>query len=943
MNPLQQLYSKGQSFWLDYISRSLLTKGELKKLIDQDGLRGMTSNPTIFEKAISAGSDYDAELKKEAKKGKNPYEIFEELAISDIRRATDAFKGVYKESKSTDGYVSLEVSPTLANDTQSTLSEAKRLFKKVGRANLMIKIPGTPAGIPAIEEALAAGVNVNITLLFSVENYKQVVEAYLKALERRVKRGLPVKNISSVASFFVSRVDSSVDKKLDEMIAHGGPNADEAKKLLHKAAVANAKVAYAYFEEAFQSDRFKKLQAKGAQVQRLLWASTGTKDKRLSDVFYIDELIGPQTVNTMPPATIDAFRDHGNLESKLLGGLWQAREDLAALNRLGIDLGLITKALQDQGVQLFEESFNQLLQGVGAKRELLLGHYNTQMTFSLGSYQTSVDATLKKIAAEKWTEKIWKKDAALWKTDDAHQKIIKNSLGWLTVMRTVQSRLNTVNSIVADVRKAKFTHALILGMGGSSLCPEVLRLTFGKKAGYPDLAILDSTEPASVLERAARSKPEKTLYVVASKSGSTTEPNAFLAYFFDQVRKKKGDKAGENFIAITDPGTMMEALAKEKKFRHIVLNPSDIGGRYSALSFFGMLPAALMGIDVKKLLERAVQMADACSAFMPIEKNPGVRLGAAMGSLAKAGRNKVTFFLSKDVASFATWVEQLIAESTGKEGVGILPIESEPIQQPTAYGDDRVFVWIRTNASKDTAFAKKWTALKKAGLPVIEIVLKDKFDITAEFFRWEIATAVAGAVLGIDPFDQPNVQEAKDATKVLLSDFKARGAFPSETPWYKDDSLEVYTSNGHEHVTSLVDVIREVIAEIHPRDYVAFLAYIERNEKNNALLQIVREEILKAKKVATTVGFGPRFLHSTGQLHKGGDNSGVFVSITADDKNDAPIPGEPFKFSVLKEAQARGDWQALKNKNRRAVHIHFHNTADGFKKLIETIKSVLSN
>jgi transaldolase len=298
MNPLQQLYSKGQSFWLDYISRSLLTKGELKKLIDQDGLRGMTSNPTIFEKAISAGSDYDAELKKEAKKGKNPYEIFEELAISDIRRATDAFKGVYKESKSTDGYVSLEVSPTLANDTQSTLSEAKRLFKKVGRANLMIKIPGTPAGIPAIEEALAAGVNVNITLLFSVENYKQVVEAYLKALERRVKRGLPVKNISSVASFFVSRVDSSVDKKLDEMIAHGGPNADEAKKLLHKAAVANAKVAYAYFEEAFQSDRFKKLQAKGAQVQRLLWASTGTKDKRLSDVFYIDELIGPLTVKS---------------------------------------------------------------------------------------------------------------------------------------------------------------------------------------------------------------------------------------------------------------------------------------------------------------------------------------------------------------------------------------------------------------------------------------------------------------------------------------------------------------------------------------------------------------------------------------------------------------------------------------------------------------------
>jgi hypothetical protein len=356
-----------------------------------------------------------------------------------------------------------------------------------------------------------------------------------------------------------------------------------------------------------------------------------------------------------------------------------------------------------------------------------------------------------------------------------------------------------------------------------------------------------------------------------------------------------------------------------------------------------MLPAALMGIDMKKILDRAVQMADACSAFTPVERNPGARLGAALGTLAKAGRNKVTFFLSKDIGSFASWVEQLIAESTGKEGIGILPVESEPIQPPAAYGDDRVFVWIRTQASKDAAFAKKWVAVKKAGHPAVEIVLKDKFDITAEFFRWEIATAVAGAVLGIDPFDQPNVQEAKDATKTLLSDYKARGSFPSDAPWYKDDTLEVYTSNGHGQASSLDEVVREVVQQIHPHDYVAFLAYLERNGKNNDLLQAIREEILKAKKVATTVGFGPRFLHSTGQLHKGGDNSGVFFSITADDKKDAPIPGEPFAFSVLKEAQARGDWQALKNKNRRAVHIHFHNVADGFKKLQTTLRNVLSN
>jgi hypothetical protein len=327
---------------------------------------------------------------------------------------------------------------------------------------------------------------------------------------------------------------------------------------------------------------------------------------------------------------------------------------------------------------------------------------------------------------------------------------------------------------------------------------------------------------------------------------------------------------------------------------------------------------------------------------MPVEKNPGARLGAALGILAKAGRNKVTFFLSKDIASFSTWVEQLIAESTGKEGIGILPVESEPMQNPDTYGDDRVFVWMHTGAG-DAAMSKKWAALKKARLPLIEIQLKDKMSLAGEFFRWEMATAVAGAVLNIDPFDQPNVQEAKDATKALLSDYKSQGSFPAETPWYKDDALEVYTSNGHGRAQNLEEVVRAVLEQIHPHDYVAFLAYLERNSKNSQWLQALRSEILKAKKVATTIGFGPRFLHSTGQLHKGGDNSGVFVSITANDSKDAPIPGEPFKFSVLKEAQARGDWQALKNKNRRAIHIHLHNVPNGVKELQNALRSALAN
>ncbi len=938
MNRLVELWSHKQSFWLDFIRRNMLQNGELKKMVQNDGLRGMTSNPTIFEKAISTGNEYDADLKKYALQGQTVEEIFENLAVKDIQMAADILKPVYKSSRGTDGYVSIEVTPDLADDTQRTIEQAKHLFKKVKRANVMIKIPGTPAGIPAIEEATAAGINVNITLLFSVENYKQVLEAYIKGLERRVKKNLPIKNISSVASFFVSRVDVITDKQLDQKIASNWPEAAQAKQLLHKAAIANAKLAYEHYEKVTFSERFKKLQAKGAQVQRLLWASTGAKDKRLPDTLYIDELIGPDTVNTMPPATIDAFRDHGKVQEKLKEGWEQAHKDIAGLAKIGINFEALMDQLQREGVKSFIVSFDSLMSGVAAKRELLTGQIGKRVKFDLGACQPAYDFLLKRIGQEKWIQRVWEKDATLWKTDDAHQKIIKNSLGWLTVAGVVKRGLPRINAIVADVKKAKFTHALLLGMGGSSLCPEVLRLTFGKKGGFPDLAILDSTEPASVLSRAARSKPEKTLYIVASKSGSTTEPNAFLAYFYDQVKKRKGAKAGENFIAITDPGTQMERIAKEKNFRHIVLNPSDIGGRYSALSFFGMLPAALMGIDVSALLESAISMGGACWPVVPAAQNAGASLGAVIGSLAVNGRNKVTFFLSKEIGSLSTWIEQLVAESTGKEGKGILPVESEAIEAPEFYGNDRVFVSIQTKT--DAALEKKLAALKKAGHPVIRITVSKKEDIAGEFFRWEFATAIASAALGIDAFDQPNVQESKDLTKNFLDQFKSEGHLSLAKPILTENGLAVYASNGQSQASTVENLLRGLLNNTKAGDYVALLAYLERNPLHEKILQEIREAILKSKHVATTIGFGPRFLHSTGQLHKGGDNNGVFLQITADDKKDVPIPGESYGYSVLKEAQALGDLSALVNKHRRAIRIHLTDAEEGLIELRDLIKKI---
>ena len=941
MNPLQQLWNHRQSFWLDFISRDLMKSGKLKKLVAEDGLRGMTSNPTIFEKAISAGSDYDADLKKLAAKGLSVEDIFEGLAVNDIQKAADALRPVFNQSKGEDGYVSLEVSPDVAFETAETEAQAKHLFKRVARPNLMIKIPGTQPCIAAIENSIAAGININITLLFSVKNYKNVLEAYLKGLERRAKKGQAINKISSVASFFVSRVDGIVDKKLDEIIAAGGENATMAKSLLHKAAIANAKLAYEHYLLVSASPRWQAMAKKGARPQRLLWASTSTKDKRLPDVIYVDELIGPDTVNTMPPATIDAFRDHGKAEDKIRSGVGQAHLDIANLEKVGIDFEAMMEKLQKDGVKSFSASFESLLRVVGAKRELLLGLISRRSKFELGKARGDWEAALKKMESEQWVKRAWEKDASLWKNDEAHRKIILNSLGWLYVAPEVRRNVKRLEAIAADVRKAKFTNVLLLGMGGSSLCPEVLRLTFGRKAGYPDFAILDSTEPGSVMERAAWSKPERTFYIVASKSGSTTEPNAFLAYFYDEVRKKKGDKAGEHFMAITDPGTQMEKIAKEKNFRHIVLNPPDIGGRFSALSYFGMAPAALMGIDVRKLLDRACDMADACYSIVPAAKNPGAQLGAALAVLAKNGRNKVTFVLSKEISSFSTWVEQLIAESTGKEGKGILPVESEPLSAPAAYGNDRVFVHLTTRPDKKVE--TQLAVLKKAGHPVITVNVSGKEGIAAEFFRWEIATAYAGAALGIDAFDQPNVQESKDLTKQYLEQFRAKGSLSSASPAIEEDGISAYVTNGFGKSTSIEALLRSVMGEVKPGDYVALLAYLTRNQKNDAILAELRKEIQTSKKVATTVGFGPRFLHSTGQLHKGGDDSGVFIQITATDPKDLAIPGEPYGFSVLKEAQALGDLSALVNKHRRAVRLHLNDTSKGLARLRDIFKKIVSN
>lgn len=563
----------------------------------------------------------------------------------------------------------------------------------------------------------------------------------------------------------------------------------------------------------------------------------------------------------------------------------------------------------------------------------------------LGSQAPAVEAVLADLEQRGAADKIWNKDAGLWKAEAEHQKIIRNSLGWLTVTATVRQHAANLAKFAVEVGQAGFRHVLLLGMGGSSLCPDVLRLTFGETAGFPGLAVLDSTDPATVQAFERSLDLTRTLFIVASKSGTTPEIAAFSEYFFNKVQTLAGERAGGQFVAITDPGTLLERVGAERKFRRVFLNPPDIGGRYSALSFFGMVPATLLGLDVLHLLDRADQMARACGASRPLRENPGAWLGAVLGALTKAGRDKVTFACSPEIASFGYWVEQIIAESTGKDGIGILPVEGEALGEPGVYADDRVFVYLRFDGSQDQGLDGKVEALAKAGHPVVTIRLQDRYDLGTEFFRWEFATAVAGAALGVNPFDQPNVQESKDNTKRLLAEYKVHGKLPEGDPIFREGPLRVYgdaaSAAALRGAKTLADALKAHLGRIVAHDYAALTAYLQATPAHAEALAAIRLRIRDRFKVATTLGYGPRFLHSTGQLHKGGGDNGVFLQVTADDPTDLPIPGEPHTFGVMKAAQALGDLQSLQSRGRRALRIHIVSPIEaGLRQVTEAVKEM---
>ena len=928
MNPVKQLEKHGQAIWLDFLARGFIAKGDLETLIDRDGVKGVTSNPSIFEKAIGSGDEYDGAISELLKERDQPaIDLYEAVAVEDIQNAADVLRPVYDQLRGDDGYVSLEVSPYLARDTQGTLAEALRLWRNVKRDNLMVKVPGTREGLPAIEALTAQGISINITLLFSQKVYAQVLEAYISGLEKFVAAGGNPKKIASVASFFISRIDVEADKQLDAKIAVTNDKDQRARleALKGKIAIANAKLAYRHYEEIHSTDRWTKLAAKGARAQRLLWASTGTKSKAYSDVLYVEELIGRGTVNTVPPATLDAFRDHGKPRDSLKEDLVDAERILTEFTKAGISLDAITDKLVGEGVQLFADAADKLLGAVAQKRTKILGTRIDGQNLALGAdIDKHVKALLSLWSAEGKGRALWNRDASLWTGRDE-----RKWLGWLDVVEREQKSLSHYQSFAEWVKREGFSDAIVLGMGGSSLGPEVMAKTFGPSSGFPMLHILDSTDPAQIRRMEASVKFDKTLFIVSSKSGGTTEPNALMEYFFARVGEKLKNKAGLHFVAVTDPGSVLEKTAKSRGFAHIFYGEPSIGGRFSVLSPFGLVPAAAAGIDIAKFLDLTASMVRTCGADVPPAENPGIKLGLALGAAYNAGRDKVTLSVSAQIADFGAWAEQLVAESTGKNGKAIIPLAGEALGKPDAYGGDRIFIDLRLTSDTDDARETSLAALEKSGHPVVRITVTSPQHIGQEFFRFEIATAVAGAVIGVNPFDQPDVEAAKIKTRELTSAFEKSGLLPAEKPVATDGSIEIYTDDKNADAlrkagagSDMASWLKAHLARINAGDYVALLAYLDRDANNIAAIQIARMAIRDKKHVATCVGFGPRFLHSTGQAYKGGPNTGVFLQITADSPNDLDVPGQKASFGIIKAAQARGDFGVLTDRGRRALRLH---------------------
>ncbi len=936
MNALLELLEHGQSYWLDNLTRDIVRDGELARRVEQQGLRGVTSNPAIFHKAITGGRLYDDQIRDLALAGASVSGIYEALVVTDVGEACDVLRPVWQSSDGVDGYVSLEVSPRLVHDTRGSVEEARRLWDAVDRPNLMIKIPGTPAGLPAIEQLLFDGINVNVTLLFSVGAYEAVHDAYVRALARRREAGRPLGTVASVASFFLSRIDTLVDALLSQRVGdgHHDDGGLPASGLFGQAAVASAKIAYRSFEQRIGREDWRDLVAHGARPQRLLWASTSTKNPLYDPVRYVEPLIGPDTVNTMPEVTIEAFAEEGEIRAgSIREDVDGAERVFRRLGELGIDLAAVCEQLVNEGADKFLQPFDRLMAGLAARRRDVLE--DRVARFVLGSdaaRSATPRALVDAVSEQRFGARLAAKDPSLWTDDPSTIAAIRNRLGWVDAPGRAGDELYEIRRFAAEIRDEGFQHVVVLGMGGSSLCPLVTAETFGRRDGWPELLVLDDVDPRSVRAVADRVDPLRTLFLVSSKSGTTIETLSLYRYFLGVVEAAGARRPGSSFVALTDPGSPLLEEAQRRGFRRAWETPSDVGGRFSALTAFGLLPMALAGVDVDAVVTSALDLAADCGTEIPDADNPAVVLGVALAQLAQTGRDKLTLFASPSLSALPLWIEQLVAESTGKDGKGIVPVTHEPPGTPDTYGHDRVFVSLTLDGEEDPAIERLLDALGEAGHPVFRVGLPRREAVGGEYYRWEAGVAVAGALLGVNPFDEPDVAASKRITGEILA-ATAGDETPDEPPRVAEGGVEAHLDGGRGWARDLdahdvSSLLRSFLAPGLSGGYVGILGYLPPASGRDARVGRLRERIRARTGAATTFGAGPRYLHSSGQLHKGGPDTGRFLLLTADAPEELPVPGSAYGFARLQRAEALGDERALLDAGRPVLRVNLGWYAD---------------
>jgi len=909
-NRLKALKEAGQSVWLSHINRRQMKDEKLTERINNGEICGLTTTFSNICSDVLHMDDYSSAFTAMIMDGWDSRQIFQKLSVDDVRQATSLFRENYISSGGSDGLVTIEMDPQLANDYAKSLAEAKQIWTAVNRPNLMISVPATAAGIETTRQLTREGINTNQTLIFSEKRFRQAVDAYLEGLEARHAEGKPIDKVQSILSVHIAEIDTKVDAVLAERPASGME--EFLAKIKNKAALTICRRIYNQITEFNQSERMQKMVEAGAKPLRILW-DVLYPNPCTSPTFYSDALIGNQTILSVHQDTLAAICESGRVSSSLPVNNIEIEKAFADFQQAGIDFQKILEIIEEESMESYCQAFEAMLNQLDQKSDLVKK--------SLGVLYSPVLETYKKLESDSIVPRIFSKDPTVWTFDTQAYPEIRNRLGWLDAHQLIAKNMIEYKAIAASLKADGIRKVLLMGMGGSSLAPEVMALTFPEADGM-ELQIIDSTDPGQVLQADADHPLHETVYIVSSKSGGTAEVQAFLDYFYHKAVQALGDRAGAHFIAITDPGTLLERMAKEMNFRNVVLADPSIGGRFSALSAFGVLPAVLIGIAPEKVLEQASRMAKICAPSNPVASNEGAALGVYMGTAALSGRDKVTILVDPNMDAFGSWLEQLIAESSGKTGKGIVPVDIEPKLNPADYPADRAFVYIKSSGEQQS-FVNQ---LIEAGQPVLTIKMNDLTELFAEFYRWEIAISVACSILGVNAFDQPNVQDSKNRTVAKINDYKEKGALSELPVTWEINGIQAYFSSESESMRkaeSAAELINAFASTaVQGTDYIGINAYLPRNDQTMAALQQLREKILKTSGCATTLGFGPRFQHSTGQLHKGGANNGLFIQIVADSVQDAEIPNEGMTFAILERAQALGDFEALIAKERRAIRLN---------------------